>query len=76
MTITLLGKPNCVACVATERELTKRGLEYNKLDVTEDQTAFDRALSLGHMAAPVVIVEETGENWSGFRLERISALAE
>lgn len=76
MTITLLGKPNCVACVATERELSKKGLDYTKLDVTEDTAAYDRAISLGHMAAPVVIVEETGEHWSGFRPERIAALAQ
>ena len=74
MTITLLGKPNCVACVATERELAKKGLDFNKIDITTDLTAYDRAISLGHMAAPVVIVEETGENWSGFRPERIASL--
>lgn len=74
MTVTLLGKPNCVACTATERELSKKGIEYVKMDVTENAEAYDRAVSLGHMAAPVVIIEETGENWSGFRPERIAAL--
>jgi glutaredoxin-like protein NrdH len=40
-----------------------------------DAEALDMAKSLGHMAAPVVIITETGENWSGFRPERIAALS-
>ena len=74
MTITVLGKPNCVACTATERALSKNGIEYTKKDVTADEAAYQRAIDLGHMAAPVVIIEETGENWSGFRPERIASL--
>jgi len=74
MTVTLLSKPNCSACFATERALKQNGIDYTKQDVTQDEAAYERAVSLGHMAAPVVIVNETGENWSGYRAERIAAL--
>jgi glutaredoxin-like protein NrdH len=74
MTITLLSKNACVQCSATKRALDKAGLEYTEINVTENEEAYDRAISLGHMAAPVVIVEETGENWAGFRPEKIASL--
>jgi len=71
--VTVLSKPSCVQCTATERALTKQGTKYTKIDMTEDPAALELAKSLGYMAAPVVIVGE--EHWSGFRPERIAALA-
>lgn len=71
--VTVLSKPSCVQCVATERALTKQGIEYTKIDMTEDASALELAKSLGYMAAPVVIAGD--EHWSGFRPERIAALA-
>jgi glutaredoxin-like protein NrdH len=75
MTITLLSKPGCVPCLATKRAFDSKGLEYEERDMSVDAEALDMAKSLGHMAAPVVIITETGENWSGFRPERIAALS-
>lgn len=74
MTVTVLSKPNCVQCAATTRKLDALGIDYTKRDVTEDSAAFDLAVSLGYMAAPVVIVDGTDEHWAGFRPERIAAL--
>ena len=73
MTVTLYGKPACIQCAATERALDKQGIEYTKVDVSVDLDALDYVRDLGYMQAPVVVVD--GEHWSGFRPERIAALA-
>jgi len=74
MTITVYSKPACVQCNATYRALDKLGYEYTVVDITEDADARDYVMSLGHLQAPVVIAD--GEHWSGYRPDRIKALAE
>ena len=44
------------------------------VDISEDADARDYVMSLGHLQAPVVIVD--GEHWSGYRPDRIKALAD
>ena len=75
MTVTLYAKPEgtCVPCTATEKALIKSGIEYTRIDITEDRAALEYILSLGHRAAPVVVAGQ--EHWSGFRPEKIAALA-
>jgi glutaredoxin-like protein NrdH len=74
MTITVYSKPACVQCTATYRALDKLGHEYTVVDISEDADARDYVMSLGHLQAPVVVAG--GENWSGYRPDRIKALAE
>lgn len=74
MTITIYSKPSCVQCNATYRALDKLGFEYTVVDITEDADARDYVMSLGHLQAPVVMAG--GEHWSGFRPDKIKALAE
>lgn len=72
-TITLYTKPACVQCNATKRALDKAGLEYEIRDMSTDSEARDYVMALGYLQAPVV---ETGsDHWSGFRPDRINALA-
>lgn len=73
MSITLYTKPACVQCNATKKALDRAGLEYTSVDVTLDEEARDYVMALGYVQAPVV--EASGEHWSGFRPERIKALA-
>ncbi|MFW9042597.1 glutaredoxin-like protein NrdH [Corynebacterium striatum] len=73
MSITLYTKPACVQCNATKKALDRAGLEYTSVDVTLDEEARDYVMALGYVQAPVV--EVNGEHWSGFRPERIKALA-
>jgi len=77
MTITLYAKPEgtCPPCTATEKALIRDKIAFTKIDVTENQEGLDRILELGHRAAPVVVVEETGENWSGYDPGKIKALS-
>jgi glutaredoxin-like protein NrdH len=74
MTITVYSKPACVQCSATYRALDKLATEYTVVDISEDADARDYVMSLGHLQAPVVIVD--GEHWSGYRPDRIKALAD
>ena len=72
-TVTVYTKPACVQCNATYKALEKAGIPYETVDITEDTAARDRLLSLGYKQAPVVVA---GDNhWSGFRPDRIKALA-
>ena len=73
MSITVFSKPNCVQCDATYRALKKNGLAYTVVDITEDAEALENVKALGYVQAPVVFAN--GEHWSGFRPDRIKALA-
>lgn len=73
MSITVYTKPNCVQCNATKRALDKQGLDYDTVDLTQDVNALDRVKEMGFSQAPVVFAGE--EAWSGFRPDKIKALA-
>ncbi|WP_115728321.1 glutaredoxin-like protein NrdH [Actinomyces culturomici] len=73
MTITVYSKPRCPQCDATYRALDKQGLDYRKIDVTEDAEALDFIKGLGYQQAPVVMAG--ADHWSGFRPDRIKAAA-
>ena len=73
MTVTVYTKPACVQCNATYKALDKAGVAYEVVDITEDDSARDYVLSLGYLAAPVVVAGD--DHWSGFRPARIKALA-
>ncbi len=73
MTITVYTKPACVQCNATYKALDKQGLSYEIVDITEVPEARDYVMALGYLQAPVVVAG--GEHWSGFRPDRIKALA-
>ena len=73
MAITVYSKPNCVQCNATYRALDKAGLDYRTVDVSVDDEALNRVKSLGYAQAPVVVVG--ADHWSGFRPDKIKALA-
>ena len=73
MTVTVYTKPACVQCTATYRALDKAGLDYSIVDISIDSDARDYVMSLGYLQAPVVVAD--GDTWSGFRPDRITALA-
>ena len=73
MSITVYSTPSCVQCKATYRALDRKGLAYEVVDVTADAQALETVRSLGYVQAPVVIAGD--EHWSGFRPDRIDALA-
>ncbi|MCW4464709.1 glutaredoxin-like protein NrdH [Glutamicibacter sp. MNS18] len=74
MTVTVYTKPSCVQCNATYRALDKKGIVYNKVDISQDAAALERVRNLGYMQAPVVITDN--DHWSGFRPDKIDTLAQ
>ena len=73
MAITIYSKPNCVQCTATYRAMDKAGLSYETVDISLDAQALEQVKSLGYAQAPVVVAGE--DHWSGFRPDRIKAVA-
>lgn len=73
MSITVYSKPSCVQCDATYRALNKQGLDYEVVDITTDPEALESVKALGYQQAPVVFAD--GDHWSGFRPDKIKALA-
>lgn len=71
--ITVYTKPACVQCHATYKALDKQGLDYQVIDISTDDAARDCVMALGYLQAPVVVAGS--EHWSGFRPDRIKALA-
>lgn len=71
-TVTVYSKPLCVQCDATKRALTKAGITYDVVDVTEDAAAREHIMQLGYLQAPVVVAGS--DRWSGFRPDRIKTL--
>ncbi len=74
MMITVYSKPACIQCTATTREMDRRGISYDVVDLTKDDGAFQAVRDLGYMQAPVVIAGD--QHWSGFRPDKIGGLGE
>lgn len=73
MSITVYSKPACVQCTATTKELDRKGIAYDYVDITQDSGAMDRVIELGYKQAPVVVAGD--DHWAGFRPDKISAIA-
>ncbi|WP_174804214.1 glutaredoxin-like protein NrdH [Martelella limonii] len=73
MKITVYSKPACVQCNATTRALERKGLDYEVVDVSADNEAYDHVVGMGYRQVPVVVAGE--QHWSGFRPDMIGALA-
>lgn len=75
--IEVYSKPACVQCDATKRELRKRGHEFTSLELADHPEKLAEFKAAGHLSAPVVVVTDgdTTTVWSGFRAEKIAALA-
>lgn len=73
MTVQVFSKPTCVQCSATYRMMDKEAIDYAIVDISQDDDAFEKVLSLGYRELPVVQVSEE-HHWSGFRPDLIKAL--
>ncbi|WP_041684883.1 glutaredoxin-like protein NrdH [Renibacterium salmoninarum] len=74
MTVTVYTKPACVQCNATYRALDKKGITYQSVDLSQDPEALERVRAFGYLQAPVVVTEQ--DHWSGFRPDKIDAIAQ
>ena len=69
----MYSKPACVQCDATKRALNKTGIPFDVVDITQDASALGHVKALGYAQAPVVVTEQ--DHWSGFRPDKLKALA-
>ena len=65
--------PTCVQCNQTKRVLDSLGIVYDQVDLRQHPDITEKFKTEGLLAAPIVVAGE--QKWSGFRLERIKALA-
>jgi glutaredoxin-like protein NrdH len=70
--IIVYTKPQCVQCEQTKKLLTKNGLEFDTVDITQDTEAYDKVVAMGFLAAPVVVTKD--DSWAGFQPEKINGL--
>lgn len=56
-----------------QEQITTNGIAYELVDITVDGAARDYVTSLGYLQVPVVVTPTA--HWSGFRPDRLSALA-
>ena len=72
--VTVYSKPACVQCNATTTTLDRLGIDYNKVDISQDNEALELVLGLGYQQVPVVMNNSTGEHWGGFNMSKIRSL--
>lgn len=72
--ITVYTKPACAQCGATFKVLDKAGINYRRIDVTQNQKARESVMGLGYLSMPVVYIS-ADEHWSGFRRDRLNRIA-
>jgi glutaredoxin-like protein NrdH len=72
MNVTVYTKPDCPPCNATKQYLTRDGIEFTEVDLTNNEDAYNLVTSLGHKYTPVVVSGST--HWSGFRPDKIASL--
>ena len=65
-------KPGCVQCDATTRDLGRRKIAHETVDLTQDAEALEKIKALGYAQAPVVVTDE--DHWSGYRPDKIKSL--
>ncbi|MDR1392826.1 MAG: glutaredoxin-like protein NrdH [Bifidobacteriaceae bacterium] len=74
MTVTVYSQPACPQCHATYRALERAGIAYSVVNLSDAVPSLEYVRSLGYLQAPVVVAGS--EHWSGFRPDRIAALAD
>ena len=70
--VTIYSQPGCQPCRMTKKALTRAGVDYTDIDVTQDAKALAYIKSLGYQAVPVV--EANGEHWYGYNTDKLSSI--
>ena len=68
-----------MACAMTKKYLCENNVQFESIDVMQNEEALNRIKNAGYSSMPVVVVEDNFINsWNGFRpddLERIAGYA-
>ena len=71
--VTVYTQQDCAQCMMTKQYMDSLNIEYETIDVIDNEEAREYVKSLGFQTLPVVVVE-SGEAWFGFRPENIDLL--
>lgn len=72
MQVTVYTTPTCPQCEMTKKVLTKGNVQFDVVNLAEDDDAMAMVKDMGYVAAPVVIARD--QHWSGFRLGLLEGL--
>lgn len=71
--ITVYSTPGCPYCIRLKDYLKQRGMDFTGIDVSADQAALDKMVSIsGQMGVPVIDVD--GKIVVGFDKDKIEKL--
>lgn len=56
-TLNVYSKPNCSKCTMLKRWLEIKGIDYNEIDISENQEGMDKLVSSNRVSLPVVEIE-------------------
>jgi glutaredoxin-like protein NrdH len=73
MKITVYSTPNCGQCRMTYKALDRAGIAYEVVDLSQDAEKLEELRQQGYLQAPIVMAGT--ETWTGFRPDKIKALA-
>lgn len=73
MDIVVYGRPNCIQCRYTTRELDNLGIGYIYVDIDADPDAREAVEETGITTLPVVVTADGV--FGGFKPDRLRALA-
>lgn len=71
--VKVYGKPGCVQCKYTVKELDKQEIPSSYIDIEQDPEAKKLVLDSGNMQLPMVVSGE--DRWHGLRIDRIREIA-
>lgn len=74
MTVTVFTNPSNPQCEATEQELTRLGVRYVAVDLTQNPSTFEQIKDAGFKQIPVVI--SPNASWNGHQPNKIRQLAQ
>lgn len=58
MSVVVYSKPSCTQCNATYRRLTRAGVPFEKVDLTENESLLEEFKAKGYASAPVTVFGE------------------
>jgi glutaredoxin-like protein NrdH len=74
MSVVVYSNPNCIQCEQTKKYLTLKEIPFESKMIDKRPEIHSLIEEKGYRSAPIVVAGE--DSWSGFRLEKLSALVE
>lgn len=73
--VTVYTKHNCIQCIMTKQQLTKKGVTYKEINVEEQPTALAELYEHNLRSMPVVLVDDNwDEAYGGFQPDKLEEL--